>query len=161
MSLESERNNPWFKPWFNILLHTQSIVCATLKGQCLEYLGNITLCNCCSLSLLFPLEKSGHHLLFAPIYLPRELSKLESSFLFAFNSFESVIYFEDFIGKLSLEVISYILSLETRMYLQYSFFSNRKKLLEARNVQHLASQQHSQLKIRLGEARLLEEHRSR
>ena len=24
--LKSENNNPWFKPWFNILLHTQSIV---------------------------------------------------------------------------------------------------------------------------------------
>ena len=30
ISLKSERNNPWFKPWFNILLHTQSIVCATV-----------------------------------------------------------------------------------------------------------------------------------
>ena len=29
ISLKSERKNPWFKPWFNILLHTQSIVCAT------------------------------------------------------------------------------------------------------------------------------------
>ena len=27
-NLKSERNNPWFKPWFNILRHTQSIVCA-------------------------------------------------------------------------------------------------------------------------------------
>ena len=27
---------------FNILLHTQLIVCATVKGQCLEYLGCIT-----------------------------------------------------------------------------------------------------------------------
>ena len=32
----SERNNPC-KSWFNILLHTQSIVCATVSGQCLEY----------------------------------------------------------------------------------------------------------------------------
>ena len=39
ISLKSERNNPWFKPWFNILLHTQSIVYATVKGRCLEYLG--------------------------------------------------------------------------------------------------------------------------
>ena len=30
ISLKSERNNPWFKPLFNILLHTQSIVCATV-----------------------------------------------------------------------------------------------------------------------------------
>ena len=43
-SLKSENNNPWFKPWFNILLHTQSIVCATVGSQCLEYLGYITLC---------------------------------------------------------------------------------------------------------------------
>ena len=43
ISLKSERNNPWFKPWFNILLHTQSIVCATVSGQCLEYLEYITL----------------------------------------------------------------------------------------------------------------------
>ena len=43
ISLKSERNNPWFEPWFNILLHTQSIVCATVQGQCLEYLGYITL----------------------------------------------------------------------------------------------------------------------
>ena len=42
-NLESERNNPWFKPWFNILLHAQSIVCATVYGQRLEYLGYITL----------------------------------------------------------------------------------------------------------------------
>ena len=31
------------KPRFNILLHTQSIVCATVDGQCLEYLVYITL----------------------------------------------------------------------------------------------------------------------
>ena len=30
-------------PRFNILLHTQSIVCATVASQCLEYLGYITL----------------------------------------------------------------------------------------------------------------------
>ena len=28
--LKSEKNNPWFKPWFNILLHTQCIICATV-----------------------------------------------------------------------------------------------------------------------------------
>ena len=43
ISLKSETNNPWFIPWFNILLHTQSIVCATVLGQCLECLGYITL----------------------------------------------------------------------------------------------------------------------
>jgi hypothetical protein len=43
ISLKSERNKPWFKPWFNILLQTQSILCATVLGQCLEYLGYITL----------------------------------------------------------------------------------------------------------------------
>ena len=42
-SLKNERNKPWFKPWFNISLHTQSIVCATVRGQRLEYLGCITL----------------------------------------------------------------------------------------------------------------------
>ena len=42
-NLKSENNKPWFKPWFNILLHTKSIVCATIESQCLEYLGNITL----------------------------------------------------------------------------------------------------------------------
>ena len=42
-NLKSESNNPWFKPWFNILLHTQSIVCATVDSQCLEDLGYITL----------------------------------------------------------------------------------------------------------------------
>ena len=30
ISLKSERNNPLFKPRFNILLHTRSIVCATV-----------------------------------------------------------------------------------------------------------------------------------
>ena len=30
ISLKSERNIPWFKPWFNILLHSKSIVCATV-----------------------------------------------------------------------------------------------------------------------------------
>ena len=28
--LEKWQKNPWFKPWFNILLHTQSIVYATV-----------------------------------------------------------------------------------------------------------------------------------
>ena len=42
-NLKSENNNTWFKPWFNILLHTQSIVCATVDSQCLEYLGYINL----------------------------------------------------------------------------------------------------------------------
>ena len=42
-NLKSENNNPWFKPWCSILLHTQSIVCATVDSQCLEYLGCITL----------------------------------------------------------------------------------------------------------------------
>ena len=45
ISLESERKNPWFWPWFNILLHIQSIVGVTISGQCLEYLGYITLPN--------------------------------------------------------------------------------------------------------------------
>ena len=44
-NLKSENNNPWFKPRFNILLHTQSIECATVDSQCLEYLGYITLNN--------------------------------------------------------------------------------------------------------------------
>ena len=39
--LKSENNNPWFKPRFNILLHTQSIVCATVDSQYLEYLWYI------------------------------------------------------------------------------------------------------------------------
>ena len=38
-NLKSENNNPWFKLWFNILQHTQSIVCAIVDSQCLEYLG--------------------------------------------------------------------------------------------------------------------------
>ena len=38
-NLKSENNNPRF----NILLHTQSIVCATVDSQCLEYLVYITL----------------------------------------------------------------------------------------------------------------------
>ena len=41
ISLISKGNNLWSKPWFNILLHTQSIVCATVKGQCLEFLVSI------------------------------------------------------------------------------------------------------------------------
>ena len=42
-NLKSENNNPIFKPWFNILLHKQSIVCATVDSQCLEYLEYIIL----------------------------------------------------------------------------------------------------------------------
>ena len=38
-NLKSENNNPWF----NILLHTQLIVCAIVGNQCLECLGYITL----------------------------------------------------------------------------------------------------------------------
>ena len=45
ISLKSERYNPWFKPWLNILWHPQSIVDATVYGQCLEYLGYITLAD--------------------------------------------------------------------------------------------------------------------
>ena len=34
ISLKSERNNPWFKPWFNILLHTQiSCVCHSIRSM--------------------------------------------------------------------------------------------------------------------------------
>ena len=43
ISFKSERNNSWFKLWFNILLHTKSIACATVFGQCLGYLGYIIL----------------------------------------------------------------------------------------------------------------------
>ena len=39
ISLKSERNSPWF----NILLHPQSIVDATVQDQSLQYLGYITL----------------------------------------------------------------------------------------------------------------------
>ena len=42
-TLKSENNNPWFKHWFDNLLNTQSIVCATVDTQCLEYLENMTL----------------------------------------------------------------------------------------------------------------------
>ena len=45
--MKSGNDNPWFKPWFNILLHTQSILCATVDSQCLEYLGCITLAPGC------------------------------------------------------------------------------------------------------------------
>ena len=41
ISLKSEINSPWFKPLFNILLHTQSIVFATADSQCLEYLETL------------------------------------------------------------------------------------------------------------------------
>ena len=37
ISLKSERNNPWFEPWFNILLHTQSTVCTTVKVNRLDF----------------------------------------------------------------------------------------------------------------------------
>ena len=37
------------KPWFDILLHTQSIVCAIVDSQFLEYLRYITLMHLCSL----------------------------------------------------------------------------------------------------------------
>ena len=39
--MKSENNNPWFIPWFNVLLYSQSIVCATVDSQCLEYLLGI------------------------------------------------------------------------------------------------------------------------
>ena len=42
ISFKSKINNSWFNPWF-ILLHTHSNVCATVEGQCLEYLVYITL----------------------------------------------------------------------------------------------------------------------
>ena len=34
IGLKSDTNNPWFKPRFNILLHTQSIVSATVYTLC-------------------------------------------------------------------------------------------------------------------------------
>ena len=52
ISLKSEMNNPWFKPLFNILLHTYSIVCASVDSQCLKYLGYITLVRHWRVSLL-------------------------------------------------------------------------------------------------------------
>ena len=48
-NLKSENNKLWFKPWFNILLHTQSI--ATVDSQCLEYLACITLTRAQQLAL--------------------------------------------------------------------------------------------------------------
>ena len=42
-NLKSKNNKPWFNPWFNILMHTQSVVYATVDSQCLEYLVHITL----------------------------------------------------------------------------------------------------------------------
>ena len=42
ISFKSEKNNPWFNPWF-ILLQTYSNVCATVEGRCLEYLVCIAL----------------------------------------------------------------------------------------------------------------------
>ena len=68
--LKSENNNPWFKPWFNVLPHTQSIVCATVDNQCLEYLGYIMLeipknSNTPSVALAFckpdPPMREHHH----------------------------------------------------------------------------------------------------
>ena len=51
INLKSERNHPWFKPWFNILLHTQSIVFATVSMSILRVLGiyNFELCSVCTL----------------------------------------------------------------------------------------------------------------
>ena len=37
--LKIENDNPWFKLWFNILLHTQSIVCATADTSAFRVLG--------------------------------------------------------------------------------------------------------------------------
>ena len=48
--LEKWNKYPWFKPWFNIVLHTQSIGYATEYGQCLEHSGYVTL----------PQTKNGH-----------------------------------------------------------------------------------------------------
>ena len=45
-NLKIENDNPWFNPWFNILPHTQSIVCATIDSPCLEYLEYITFNVC-------------------------------------------------------------------------------------------------------------------
>ena len=45
-NMKSENNNPWF----DILLHTQSIVCARVDSQCLEYLRCTTLAVCIILS---------------------------------------------------------------------------------------------------------------
>ena len=51
-NLKSENNNPWS----NILLHTKSIVCATVDSQCLEYLGCITLAR---VWFTYLLERTG------------------------------------------------------------------------------------------------------
>ena len=47
-NLKSENNNPWFKPWFNILLHTQSIncVCHSVLGI-YNFAALIEMCSCC------------------------------------------------------------------------------------------------------------------
>ena len=36
-NLKREKYNPWFKLWFDILMHTQSIMCVTVDSWCLEY----------------------------------------------------------------------------------------------------------------------------
>ena len=73
-NLKSENNNPWFKPWFNILLQTQSIVCATVESQCLEYLGYITL-----LSRSFKSPSKNH------LQAPREGLFKHSSMNYSFH----------------------------------------------------------------------------
>ena len=41
--LEKWKKNTWFKPWFNILLHAQSIVCAeNVKSWCKSWVFHFT-----------------------------------------------------------------------------------------------------------------------
>ena len=72
---KSENDNPWFKPWFSILLHTQSIVCAIVDSQCLEYLGYITLTNSCKKKGHFSFENSCPTLFSTQSYIWRVLLK--------------------------------------------------------------------------------------
>ena len=55
-NLKSENNDPWYRPWFNIVLNTQSIVCATVDSHCLLFkvLG-IHNFGCILLGKLFPM----------------------------------------------------------------------------------------------------------
>ena len=84
-SLKSENNNPWFQPWFNILLQTQLIVSTIVDSQCLEYLGYITLdcsyfCQCSGYRrriapILIRFERRERFQSFPPIILGLKISK--------------------------------------------------------------------------------------
>ena len=79
-----------------MIMHTQLIVCATVQGQCLEYLGYINLLG------------SWFHMCYNPI--TKKVNKVFSPFFFCYDKCaRKSIFFDPFVELfISMKIDSYI-----------------------------------------------------